>query len=316
MEALVGAGGWGYFSGGLESYARGFRFVEVNVSFYRQIPEATARRWRSRVPEDFVFALKANQAITHAGRLRSSARTRATFAHNLRIARILRSPFVILETPPGLRFEAAQVAGMRELAEMSEGGPRLGLEARSYRRGRLPEELRSAMEDDRVLDVVDLSQGPPRVADDVVYTRLFGPGPANAYQFDDTELREIDRVSGDAVRTAFTFHGVRMYSDAARFLAFKRTGNFPAATSARGAASLQEVLRPDARFPATREDLVKDHGWKVVDLDDRIRVHATRLIEQLPSRSYSSLAEVLSEIEIPTVLTPEALPDRPISGPK
>ena len=159
MEALVGAGGWGYFSGGLESYARGFRFVEINVSFYRRIPEATARRWRSRVPEDFVFALKANQAITHAGRLRSSARTRTTFAHDLRIARILRSPFVILETPPGLRFEAAQVAGLRELAEMSEGGPRLGLEARSYRRGRLPEELRSAMEDGRVLDVVDLSRG-------------------------------------------------------------------------------------------------------------------------------------------------------------
>src|SRR2546427_553464 len=179
MDALVGAGGWGYFSGGLEAYARGCRFVEVNVSFYRRIPEDTARRWRSRVPDDFVFAIKANHAITHADRLRASARARAAFAHDLRIARILRSPFVILETPPGLRFEAAQIAGLRELAEMSEGGPRLGLEARSYRRGRLPEELRSAMEDDRVLDVVDLSQGPPRIADDVVYTRLFGPGPAD-----------------------------------------------------------------------------------------------------------------------------------------
>ena len=31
MDALAGAGGWGYFSGGLEAYARGFRFVEVNV---------------------------------------------------------------------------------------------------------------------------------------------------------------------------------------------------------------------------------------------------------------------------------------------
>src|SRR2546430_10322053 len=72
----VGAGGWGYFSGGLESYARGFRFVEINVSFYRRIPEATARRWRSRVPEDFVFALKANQAIRseeHTSELQSQS---------------------------------------------------------------------------------------------------------------------------------------------------------------------------------------------------------------------------------------------------
>jgi len=315
-EALVGAGGWGYFSGGLEAYARGFRFVEVNVSFYRPIPETTARRWRSRVPQDFVFALKANQTVTHSDRLRASPRARATFAHDLKIAQILRSPFVILETPPGLRFDAAQVAGLRELAGMVGNGPRLGLEARSYRRGRLPDDLRRAMEENWVLDVVDLSQGQPRVADEAVYTRLFGTGKANAYQFDDSELSGIDRVSGDAVRAAFTFHGVRMYTDAARFLTFKRTGAFPAATSARGIGSFEEVMRPDARFPATREELERDHGWKVIDLDDRTRTHAARLIEKLPPRTYASLAEVLSEIEIPVARDLQSGTDRALPGPK
>ena len=299
MDPMVGAGGWGYFSGGLEAYARGFCFVEVNVSFYRRIPEATARRWRSRVPEGFVFALKANQAITHADRLRASGRARAAFAHDLRIARVLHSPFVILETPPGLQFDATQVAGLRELAAMAEGGPRLGLEARSTRRRKLPHELRQGMEQNRVLDVVDLSQGPPRIADEAVYSRLFGPGPSNVYQFDDAELREIDRTSGDAVRAAFAFHGVRMYSDAARFLAFKRTGTFPPVTSARGVTSLEEVLRPDARFPATREELVRDHGWKVIDLDDRTRAHATTMFEKVPPRRYEDLADLVSEMEIP-----------------
>ena len=316
MDALVGAGGWGYFSGGLEAYARGFRFVELNVSFYRRIPEATARRWRSRVPDDFVFAVKANQAITHADRLRASARAREAFAHDLKTARILRSPFLILETPPGLRFEAAQLAGLRELAGMLGNGLRLGLEARAYRQRKLPEVLRRTIEENRVLDVVDLSQGPPRVADEVVYTRLFGPGPANVYQFDDAELRATDRTSGDAVRAAFTFHGVRMYTDAARFLAFKRTGTFPPATSTRGPASLEEVLRPDARFPATREELEREHGWKVVDLDDRTRVHAARLIENLPSRTYASVADVLSEIEIPVSQAARSSPEGAYLGPK
>ena len=316
MDALVGAGGWGYFSGGLEAYARGFRFVELNVSFYRRIPEATARRWRSRVPDDFVFAVKANQAITHADRLRASARAREAFAHDLKTARILRSPFLILETPPGLRFEAAQLAGLRELAGMLGNGLRLGLEARAYRQRKLPEVLRRTMEENRVLDVVDLSQGPPRVADEVVYTRLFGPGPANVYQFDDAELRATDRTSGDAVRAAFTFHGVRMYTDAARFLAFKRTGTFPPATSTRGPASLEEVMRPDARFPATREELEREHGWKVVDLDDRTRVHAARLIENLPSRTYASVADVLSEIEIPVSQAARSSPEGAYLGPK
>src|SRR5437773_2454162 len=143
-----------------------------------------------------------------------------------------------------------------------------------------------------------------------------GPGAANVYQFDDTELRAIDRASGDAVRAALTFHGVRMYTDAARFLAFKRTGIFPPATSARGPASLEEVLRPDARFPATREELQREHGWKVIDLDDRTRVHAALLIENLPSRGYVSVADVLSEIEIPVSQAARSSPERAHPGPK
>jgi uncharacterized protein YecE (DUF72 family) len=301
MEALVGAGGWGYFAGGLEAYARGFRFVELNASFYRPVPEGYARRWRSSVPDDFVFAVKANRVITHSNRIRASEGARKAFAHDLRIARILKSPFVVLETPAEVRFTAEEVAGLRELAQMAPAGIRIGLEARAYRQGDLPEALRRVMENQRILDVVDLSQAQPRVADDDVYARLFGPGRSNVYQFDDHEMREIDRSSGDSVRAAFAFHGVRMYSDAARFLTFKRTGRFPPATSAKGIASLAEVLRPDARFPASRDELERDHGWKVIDLDDRTRAHALRLIETLPSRRFDNLEEMLSEIEIPAL---------------
>jgi len=144
--------------------------------------------------------------------------------------------------------------------------------------------------------VVDLSQTKPRIADSDVYTRLFGPGPSNVYQFDDAEMREIDRSSGDAVRTAFTFHGVRMYEDAARFLTFKRTGAFPAATDRLGLASLEEVLRSDARFPASKEDLVRDQGWKVFDLDDRTRAHAAVFLERLPEKVYADLSQVVSDL--------------------
>src|SRR5205807_4013519 len=168
----------------------------------------------------------------------------------------------------------------------------------------------------RVFVVVDLPQAPTRIADEAVYTRLFRHGPSNVYQFDDAELRAIDRASGDAVRAAFTFHGVRMYTDAARFLAFKRTGTFPPATSARGPASLEEVLRPDAHFPATREELEREHGWKVVDLDDRTRVHAARLIKNLPYRTYASVADVLSEIEIPVSQAARSSPEGAYLGPK
>ncbi len=299
--AHVGAGGWGYFAGGLEAYASAFRFVEVNASFYRRIPEARARRWRARVPADFVFAVKAHRDITHGDRLRATPSGRRAFAHDLRIARILGAPFAVLETPANLPIGAAEIAGLRELATMVEDGVRIGLEARAHRGTTLPPDLRRLMEDLAILDVVDLSQSTPRVEGDTVYSRLFGPGPHNLYEFDDDELRTIDRSGRDPARAAFTFHGVHMYKDAARFLTFKRTGRFPFATGSRGLASLDEVLRPDARFPATSDELVRDHGWKMIDLDATTRVHAARLLEALPPRRFRSLEEVLREVAIPAV---------------
>ena len=295
-ESLVGAGGWGYFSGGLEAYAKAFRFAEVNATFYRRIPEAMARHWRTRVPSDFVFSIKANRDVTHAGRLRASAAARDAFGHSLRTARILRAPFVILETPASLKIESDQVAGLGDLVGMADRGIRIGLEARAYAGKALPRGLHRTMEETGILDVVDLSQTGPRLAGDTQYTRLFGPGPHNVYQFDDEELRAIDRAGGDAVRVAFTFHGVRMYSDATRFLTFKRTGVFPAATPSRGLASLEAVLMPDARFPSSKDDLVQRHGWKLIDLDDQTRAHAYRLLSALPRQTFRSIGEVVQAL--------------------
>ena len=295
-ESLVGAGGWGYFSGGLEAYAKAFRFVEVNATFYRQIADSTARRWRAQVPSDFVFSVKAHRDVSHGDHLRASAQARAAFAQSLRTARLLRAPFVILETPASLRFDSDQVKGLRNLAAMAPGGTRVGLEARAYAGRDLPASLRRAMGESGVLDVVDLSQSRPRVAGDAQYTRLFGPGPHNVYEFDDEDLREIDRRGRDAVRVAFTFHGVRMYSDAARYLTFRRTGVFPQATPSRGLSSLEAVLSPDARFPSSKDDLVRQHGWKVIDLDDRTRAHAVRLLSALPRQTFHNLDEVVQAL--------------------
>ena len=294
--SLVGAGGWGYFSGGLAAYAQAFRFVEVNATFYRQIADSTARRWRARVATDFVFSVKAYRDVSHADRLRASAQARAAFAQSLRTARLLRAPYVILETPASLRFDSDQVKGLRNLAAMAPGGTRVGLEARAYAGSDLPASLRRAMGESGVLDVVDLSQSRPRVAGDAQYTRLFGPGPHNVYEFDDEDLREIDRRGRDAVRVAFTFHGVRMYSDAARYLTFKKTGVFPHATPSRGLSSLEAVLSPDARFPSSKDDLVRQHGWKVIDLDDRTRAHAVCLLSALPRQTFHNVGEVVQAL--------------------
>jgi uncharacterized protein YecE (DUF72 family) len=51
-------------------YAERFPTVEINNTFYKMPSEADVRSWSSQVPEDFRFALKAPQAITHFKRLK------------------------------------------------------------------------------------------------------------------------------------------------------------------------------------------------------------------------------------------------------
>ena len=54
----------------LEHYARTFDTVELNVTFYRMPPRSTFRSWAARVPDDFVFAVKASRYLTHVRRLK------------------------------------------------------------------------------------------------------------------------------------------------------------------------------------------------------------------------------------------------------
>lgn len=54
----------------LSTYARAFRTVEVDSTFYAIPPARTVRGWAERTPADFTFALKLPQEITHERRLR------------------------------------------------------------------------------------------------------------------------------------------------------------------------------------------------------------------------------------------------------
>ncbi|HVG22863.1 MAG TPA: DUF72 domain-containing protein [Thermoanaerobaculia bacterium] len=85
MTTLIGTQGWNYagwvgpfYPQGtraaefLPTYARAFRGVEVDSTFYA-IPDAkTVRAWFDRTPDDFTFALKMPKEITHERRLRDA----------------------------------------------------------------------------------------------------------------------------------------------------------------------------------------------------------------------------------------------------
>ena len=51
-------------------YAARFDTVELNNTFYRLPDRSTFTAWRTQVPSDFVFAVKASGFLTHMKRLR------------------------------------------------------------------------------------------------------------------------------------------------------------------------------------------------------------------------------------------------------
>src|SRR5947209_2361824 len=84
---LIGCSGWSYpdWEGAfypegmrageyLEYYADRFPIVEVDSTFYRVPTARMVRGWRDRTPDDFKFALKVPQAITHQKQLRDCGR--------------------------------------------------------------------------------------------------------------------------------------------------------------------------------------------------------------------------------------------------
>ena len=83
MAVWVGTSGWQYKdwrgrfyperlpqARWLEHYASSFLTVEVNNTFYRLPKAETFGDWQSRVPEGFVYAVKASRYLTHILRLK------------------------------------------------------------------------------------------------------------------------------------------------------------------------------------------------------------------------------------------------------
>src|SRR5437588_8083304 len=82
MSIHIGTSGWSYdhwqgvlYPRGasslerLDAYARRFRTVEVNNTFYRWPREEVFEIWRERTPDGFIFSAKASRGLTQFRKL-------------------------------------------------------------------------------------------------------------------------------------------------------------------------------------------------------------------------------------------------------
>ena len=298
-QLLIGAGGWAYFqvpgTDRLEAYSQAFDFVELNSSYYELPTLSSASEWRRRVPANFHFAVRCPRIIVdHYGLklLEGSLRLlgRVEEVCNQLDAEVMT---VLIGSRSPIK-ESELAARLNDFLGAFRLDTTVAVEFRGVRPS---EEVFEIMKDSGAVHSVDLSNSEPQYDSRIVYSRLFGKGEKNIYEFDDEELREVAKKASAPKfeKSILAFHGVRMYRDAGRLKSFIEKGYFPKITSGVGTDSIREVLSEDARFPTTKSRLLKDQGWKVFQDSKEVR-KISRVLERLPEGEFKSLDDAMAEL--------------------
>jgi len=139
MKILVGTSGYGYkeWKGKfypdkippremLRFYAERLSTVEINNTFYRMPNEEILLTWAAQVPDDFVFALKAPQVISHRKRLRDVSSETEYFFRTLSVLGRKLGP-VLFQFPPSFRADRTR---LHDFFDLVPGGMAAAFEFR------------------------------------------------------------------------------------------------------------------------------------------------------------------------------------------
>ena len=94
----------------LEHYARRLNSVEINYTFRALASASTLNGWLAQVPENFAFACKAHQKLTHIMRMKDTEAFTDVFLKSLEPLRAARrlGP-VLFQFPPNFKLDIARL---------------------------------------------------------------------------------------------------------------------------------------------------------------------------------------------------------------
>ncbi len=203
-KILIGTSGWSY--GGwdglfypedvrstvdrLSFYARHFRTVEVNYSFYHLPKPETYVRWASAVPEDFLFAVKASRFITHVKRLEGVGEAWERFAENAKALDKRLGP-VLFQFPASFRIDLGRLSRFLDLVCRAGGVPAIHPVFEFRHSSWFCEKVYSVLrEADAALCIAHSSRYPCEevVTASIAYYRFHGPDELFASSYADKDL--------------------------------------------------------------------------------------------------------------------------------
>jgi len=236
LKLLVGCCG---FTKSMKAYSSDFKLVELQTTFYRVIRLETARKWRSQVPEDFIFTVKAFQGITHPpssptwrrsnikptknhGELKPTKEVQESWKITKSICEELRSPFCLIQTPSSFKDTPENYRNAEAFfSSIERDSIDIGFEPRGWS----PDSIARLCKRARLVHVTDpFLQDPVTLGrHKVVYVRLHGSPPGKTmynYSYTDEDLatlyRKIKEYDGDIIYVLF--NNVTMERDSRRFI--------------------------------------------------------------------------------------------------
>jgi uncharacterized protein YecE (DUF72 family) len=100
----------------LKFYSTQLNAVEVNYTFRRFLNEKIISDWVAQTPEDFRFAVKAHQAITHYRRLKDAEEPLQRFVASIQpLEQAKRLGAVLFQLPPNLKADSRLLDSFLEL---------------------------------------------------------------------------------------------------------------------------------------------------------------------------------------------------------
>ena len=305
-KIYVGVCGWEYLQtrdDKLRDCARLFDAVEVNSTFYSFPSMKVVRSWRSRVPSDFVFTMKAHKIITHVNRFKLNSETIEALKKTAEIYFVGRMKLLVLQVPFNQPPEERFLSSLSELLRyVNDLGIKAGVEARGYRwRNRKARmKLKEILQRYEVTHVFDASYEEPVYHNNVIYSRIYGKGYHTLWVLDDDEIKSIAELARRYAEKGLVFlmaHGCKMYDDAIRMKEYIYKDVILPIYIPQGVPAIKRALMEKPVYPATKKQLIRDHGWKVVDLNRYKRVRFKELLEKIDDRVYRSVDEVVEEVK-------------------
>jgi len=235
MQIRIGTSGWHYsdWTGAfyppdvtgyheLAFYARQFKTVENNASFYRIAHAATYKIWDKMTPDGFIFSMKLNKFITHTHRLDINDEVIEKIHFILDSAQVLQEKLgaMLVQMPASFRVDLPKLDKFLAFftAEVRKQHYAFDIAIELRNSHWFTSELYTLLKKHNVALVAGNSSrwpGVRQVTADVVYIRMHGPEKLFASKYTTAQLEELaSYVSGlpASVRTTYVyfnndFHG-------------------------------------------------------------------------------------------------------------